>query len=377
MPEASSARARVLWLTTSLQPGGAERNIVSVMPHMGADDVSVALCTLMRTTDGPLAEEFASTGLRRFDLGARRLADPPALARLVRLLRRGRIDLIHAHDQYGSLMGGLAGSIARVPVVMSRHVLADDAPHRRGRLRARLAVRALERWAEAVIAVSGSVRGAMVRDGVSEGRIAVVHNGIDRRPFDVGHDRVVLRASLGVAASAPLVVMPAVLRPGKGHEVLVEAAARLAPTFPDLVVALAGEGPLRNDIAAAAAAVPSVRLLGHRSDIPALLAACDLAVLPSFAEGLPTVLIEAAFAGRPVVASDGGGAGEIVDDGRTGLLVPAGDAVALADAIGQVLGDAEAAGRMGSDARALAEERFSLARQAEATRAVYRSVLAP
>lgn len=368
-------RARVLWLTTSLQPGGAERNIVSVLPHMPAPDVEVALCTLMRATDGPLAEEFAATGLRRFDLGARRLADPPALARLVRLLRRGRIDLIHGHDQYGSLLGGLAGALARVPVVMSRHVLMDDAPHWRGRVRARLAVQALERGADAVIAVSASVRDAMVRDGVGAHRITVVHNGIDGRPFEAAHDRAALRASLGIPEDAPVVLMPAILRPGKGHEVLVDAAARLAPRHPDLVVAMAGEGPLRAGLEAAAAQVPSVRLLGHRSDIPALLDACDLAVLPSFAEGLPTVLIEAAFAGRPVVASDVGGAGEIVDEGASGLLVPAGDPAALAAAIDRILADPDAARAMGDRARTLAAERFSLARQAEETRRVYGTVL--
>jgi glycosyltransferase involved in cell wall biosynthesis len=369
-------RLRVLQLTSSLQPGGAERNIVSVMPHLPSPGVQVALCTLTGRGDGPLAGEYARTGLARFDIGASRLADPAAVGRLVRLLRAGRVDVVHAHDQDGIVMGAVAGALTRVPVVMSRHVIVEPSGDRRQSARARLAIAAFRFRAARVIAVSAAVRESLAAAHVDPSSVTVVHNGVDARPFDAAPGRARARALLGADGDVTLVLVPAVLRPGKGHDVMLRATAALRERAPGLRVLLAGDGPSRGAIERAAAGVPSVRLLGHRDDIPLLMAAADIVALPSLHEGLPTVLIEAALAGRPVVASDVGGAGEIVRTGITGLLVPPGDHAALATAIATLADDPARAEAMGAAARVDAATRFSLDRQAREMRAVYRQAAA-
>lgn len=365
-------RPRVLWVTSGLQPGGGERNIVSVMPHLARSGAEVALCTLTRRWDGPLAEEFSRTGLRRFDLGARRLADPVALTRLVRLIRGAGVDVVHSQDQDGNILAALAGWLCRVPVVMSRHVIVEPAPTRRSAVRARLVLASMARRAAAVVAVSEAVRTSLGDAGVPLERIRVVPNGILRSGFPARPDRGAARASLGWDAR-PVVLVPAVLRPGKGHEVMLEATQTVRERVPGTRVVLAGDGPLRGGLERAASAVEGVELLGHRDDVPLLMEACDVVVLPSFSEGLPTVLIEAALAGRPAVASRVGGAPEVVVDGVTGHLVPAGAPAALADAIVRVLADGAAADRMGARAREAAD-RFSLPRQAAALVDLYRGV---
>jgi glycosyltransferase involved in cell wall biosynthesis len=365
----------VLWVTSGLFPGGAERNIVSVLPHLSRRGTEVALCTLTTRRDGPLAEEFARSGLRRFDLGARRLLDPAALARLVRLVRAARVDLLHAHDQDGNLIAAAAGALTGRPVVMSRHVLFEPAPTRRSRARARLVIGALTHRADLVVAVSEAVRASLVATGVPDRRIRTVPNGILQGAFTGDAATAAARAALGWD-DAPVVLMPAVLRPGKGHDTLFAAAAQVRSRVPGVRFVLAGDGPER--AALQAAGTPAgAEFLGHRDDVPRLMEASDVVVLPSLAEGLPTVLIEAALAARPVVASRVGGVPEIVADGSTGVLVPPGDPAALAGALVRVLTDPAGARAMGARARTDAVERFSLPHQAAALEAVYDEVLGP
>jgi glycosyltransferase involved in cell wall biosynthesis len=363
-----------LWLCSGLQPGGAERNVVSVMPHLACDGLRVALCTLTRRHDGPLADEFARGGVRRFDLGARRLVDAVALGRLIRLVRMGRVDLIHAHDQDGTLLGALAGAATGVPVVISRHVLFEPAETRREALRARLVILAMRRRAARVIAVSEAVADSLAAAGVPRGRIAVIHNGIHQTAYAAAADRAECRRRLGWD-DVPTILMPAVLRPGKGHEDLLAAMPAIRERQPRARVVLAGDGPSRRRVAAAAGAVDGVDLIGHRDDIPTLMGASDLVVLPSHAEGLPTVLIEAALAARPVVATRVGGAPEIVGDGLGGTLVPPHRPDELARAVIELLGSPRQAAALGSAARERARERFSLSRQADEMRRLYAEVL--
>jgi glycosyltransferase involved in cell wall biosynthesis len=149
--------------------------------------------------------------------------------------------------------------------------------------------------------------------------------------------------------------------------------------LPDVVFAIAGEGPERERLVSKAAAVgvaERVRWLGHRDDVPALLAAADVFVLPSLNEGLPLAAMEAMLAAVPVVAADAGGTGEIVRDGVTGLLVPPGDARALGESIRALLGDRARATRLAGAARELIEREHSAAAMVAATSRLYDALLA-
>jgi glycosyltransferase involved in cell wall biosynthesis len=208
----------------------------------------------------------------------------------------------------------------------------------------------------------------------------VIPNGIDLAAYSCPgfHEfGVALRQDIGVAAEERLVLMPAVMRPEKGHELLIAAVPRIRARMPNARIAFAGAGERESELRDLARQHgDAILFLGHRRDMPQLFAASDLVVLPSMAEGLPTVLIEAAAAGRPVVATRVGGVSEVVEHGRTGLLVPPSEPEALAEAIAKVLLDEDMARRFGQDAKELARERFSLALHAQHTVNLWSEVLA-
>lgn len=372
---------RPLVLISGLPVGGAERVTARFLCHLAGTSRPVPVCTVTdRHDDGP-AEEIARAGVPRHDLGAVRLADPMALARLLRLLRRHRFDLVHAHGQDASILAAAATGLHSTPLVTTRHVLDEPRGTARERLRAILALAAIGR-SDAAVAVSRAVAERVREEtALPTDRIRVIPNGIDLSRFHPGRGarvRAKVRSSLGAAVDAPLILVPSVLREGKGHGVLLKALPGLRRRLPDIHVLFAGDGEMEGALrreARVREVHDIVGFLGFRDDVPELLAAADLVVLPSHSEALPTALLEAAAAGRPAVATRVGGTPEVVQDGRTGLLVPPDDPRALRDAIQELLVDGERARRFGHAARELAEERFGIRTQVERTLELWREVV--
>jgi glycosyltransferase involved in cell wall biosynthesis len=370
---------RPLLLISGLATGGAERVTVSFMRYLAGTGADVVACTVTSRRDGPLAEELARAGVERHDLGARRISDPLALARLIRLLRRGRFSLVHAHGPEACMLAGIACTLTRVPLVITRHVLDEATTNWRLRQLARMTVFAARR-AAAVVAVSYAVAGRLeVASAARPGAVHVIPNGVELERFNdpaLSLRREDIRRALGVEPDDRLVLLPAVLREGKGHEVLIDALREIKTRVPGARLAFAGGGELEGALRARAERHgDAVMFLGQREDVPELLAACDLVVLPSMAEALPTALIEAAAAGRPVVATRVGGTPEVVLDGETGLLVPPDDPAALAAAVVTVLTDCERARALGEAGRRRALSLFSIRAQVERTVALWSRVL--
>lgn len=370
---ATTSRLRALILISGLPPGGAEEVTVRFARELRRRGRRIPVCTLTARHDGAPAEVLTRSRIPRHDLGARRLLDPGAYFRLVELLRREEIDLIHAHGQDASILAAAAVLLHPAALVITRHVLDEPARGPRERARAVFTRIALRR-ADAVVAVSRAVARRLVEDhGVPSPRVRTIPNGIEHDRFEEASKdgtRPAVRRALDLAPSDRVVLVPAVLREGKGHEVLLRALPEIRRRIPDLRVLLAGSGERE---AALRSAVKEqeldgvVRFLGHRDDVPRLLAACDVVVLPSFAEALPTVLLEAAAAGRPAVATRTGGVPEVVKDGATGILVRPGDPVRLARAIAALLSDPERTRRLGTAARRRSRERFGMARMVRET----------
>jgi glycosyltransferase involved in cell wall biosynthesis len=371
---------RPLVLISGLAPGGAEQVTASFMIRLRRMGFGAPVCTVTSRHDGPLVDRLGEAGVERRDLGARRLADPRALARLLGLLRARDIDLVHAHGQDAGILAAAARKIGKVRLVITRHVLEEPVGNWRERARASLSLRAF-RQADTAVAVSSVAASDLSRlAALPLERIRVLHNGIDVDRYadpDPAAAREELVQSLSLPADSRLVVLPAVLRQGKGHDLLLDALPELRRRVPRVHVLFAGAGPLEDELRRRAEVHGDrVCFLGHRTDMPALMAASDLVVLPSRSEALPTVLMEAAAAGRPVVATRVGGVPEVVEDGATGLLVPPGDPDGLAAAMGRLLQDAGMARDLGARARRRAAASFSLERQAERTLALWEEVMA-
>ena len=327
---------RVLMLVDQLEPrsGGGERFAVGLAAHLPRDRFEVALCAT-RAVLPPWDATLRESGVPWFALGRRATADVLPFRRLASVLRRQRVDVLHAHMFGSNVWGSVVGRLASVPVVVAHEQSWD---YEGQPLRRLLDGRLVGRLADAFVAVSTADRDRMVAlEGVPEEKIRVELNGFVPRPGP----RLVsaLRSELGVG-DAPLVGTVAILRPQKALEVLLEAFARVDDRA-HLVVA--GDGECRAALEARADALgvgARTHFLGLRDDVDGILAACDVAAMSSDFEGTPLFAFECMAAGTPLAATAVGGLPDMFEDGRSALLVPPRDPAALADALSRLLGDA-------------------------------------
>ncbi|HEU4587266.1 MAG TPA: glycosyltransferase family 4 protein [Gemmatimonadales bacterium] len=298
-----------------------------------------------------------------------------AVQQLRRALRDERPAVFHAHLSWplACKYGVLAAWLARVPAIVGTAQLYIDFYQVRGGARQQwLMTRAMDR----VIAVSDEVRERYRRKlRVPASKLAVVRNGIPIPSCPQVPDPA-LRAELVRGRPDYVVLTPARFHEQKGHVYLLEAVAQV----PDVTVVLAGDGELRpamEERARELGIMDRCVFLGHRSDVPDLLAAADLFVLPSLFEGLPLSVLEAMAAQRPVIATAIGGTDEAVVDGETGLLVPPRDSAALGAAIRRLRTDPALARRLAERARMQVAARFSADVTAQGVMQVYESLVGP
>jgi glycosyltransferase involved in cell wall biosynthesis len=308
--------------------------------------------------------------------------DAAAIRAIHRLVRSARPDVLHAHGQKAALLGRIVAARTGVPAVYSPHGLVYRTqllrPRRAARARRALgltAERALGRWTAAITACSEDERAAAVRDRlVPEERACVVDYGVD--PDGGAAPDAELEA---FRDGGPLLGLVAGLRDQKGVPTLLDALERLAGRGAGVRFAIVGNGPLRPEAESRAARPPlrgSVLVRPFAGRVEPYLKALDGFVLPSLWEGLPIAVLEAMAMGVPVVATAVNGTPEAVRHGETGLLVPASDPDALAEAMLALASDRDAAARMGASAREVARERFSVERMVHRMLAVYRAVAA-
>lgn len=368
---------RAILMISSLAMAGTERNIVSLMPYIRDEGVDLRLVSMNTRRDSPLAEEFAASGIPRFDLDAARMTDTAAWSRFTTMLREEQIDVVHAQDQDTIIYAALAHRRLGMPTAMSRHVLFEPADTAKEWARAQMVLFAAKHGFNRVVAVSEAVRQDFAKKtGLSLDKIETIYNGLPMARFDIDESRAALRTRFGWDANTPIVTMVAVLRRGKGHEVLFDAIPALRERVPNVKIMLVGDGEIEDKVRELAAPYSeTVVFLGQRTDVPHILKASDALVLPSWAEALPTVLIEAGAAGIPAVSTDVGGAKEITLDGDTGYIVPPGDVAKLAERLADVLSDPDRAAQMGERARARVEATFSLQRQAAQFVDMYRRII--
>jgi glycosyltransferase involved in cell wall biosynthesis len=362
-------RPRLLLLITLAEIGGAQSYVMALLPAV-ADRFDV---TVAAYGEGPLRDAAIAARVRYVPLRHVRRAlspwrDPLGLVELLVLILRCRPDIVHASSSKAGALGRLSAWLAGVPIrIFTVHGWAFAAYSGvRGRLY-RLAERSLLPLTSATICVADYERCAGIAVGACRAEEAVViPNAVDvgALPRSAPRGGVVELISVGR------------LRAPKDFITLARALARLERG--SFRASLVGDGPDRSIIEAELARLglsETVRLLGDRSDVPELLALADVFVCSSRSEGMPMSVLEAMAVGLPVVASAVGGVPEIIDDGRTGLLVAPGAVAALADALARLLGDRALREQMGRAGREAALERYDLPRFREAHLALYERLL--
>lgn len=347
----------VAYFTDSAAFGGAEQVLLTT------------IATLDRRRWRPVLLHYPEPGLaplleaaQRLEVTLRvvpRLEGKQAAVRMMPFVRELRAEcpaVFHAHLTWplACRFALLGAALARVPAIVATEHLFVEIPWRRSRFVQQLVCIGVDRY----IAVSHAVARCLRRTlRFPAHKVQVIHNGILLDPFDRPANAAIRDALIGVT-DRPIVLTPARLHEQKGHRYLLEAAALV----PEALFVIAGDGPQRAALEAQARHLglgQRVSFLGHRSDVPDLLLACDVVVLPSLFEGLPLTVLEGMAGGKPVIATAVGGTDEAVVPGQTGLLVPPADPVALAVAIQSVLSDPDLAMRLAMAGKARVQREFA------------------
>jgi sugar transferase (PEP-CTERM/EpsH1 system associated) len=348
----------VVHVVHSLAIGGLENGILNLVNAPRRDQCHAVICM----TGGGANRGRVSLDVPVVELGKSEGHDVRTFSRLVRLLRRLRPDIVHSRN-WATFDAVVAARLARVPVVVhGEHGREFSDPEGRNLRRNRLR-RFLAPLVNRFVAVSEDLRRWLVQDvGIPASKVVRIHNGVDTGCYVPG-DPGPARDALDLPSSRPVVGTVGRLNPVKDQAGLVRAFARVRSEYPDALLVIAGEGPCRDELRGLVVSLriaPHVRFLGERHDVPTILRAFDVFVLPSIAEGISNTILEAMAVGLPVVATRVGGNSELVEEGVTGHLVPRSDPEALASAIGTYLGDANLRALHGKRSRDRAVSTFRL-----------------
>lgn len=354
-------RLRVAYLPPSLIPGGAERQMLSLAERLPRDRFEVEFVVLVGS--GVYDERARASGLRIRVVGGAptpgtrlpgRLRHRASKAlRYATTMRARKYDIVDAWLYPADVLAALMRPLTRTPVVITGRRNVD--PQQFFGLFERKVGSLVERLTDVVVANSAAAAENAINEGVTPQKIRIIRNGVLRRPRVQASERQARRRALGLNDPDEVVIgCVANYLPVKRHDLLIEVFANLLGQGHPLRLVLVGEGPLRpalerqiRDLGLEA----RVRLHGSALEPEPLYAAFDIVVQTSRREGLPNALLEAGAAGRAIVATAAGGSGEIVLDGRTGLLVPVDDRLALERSVYRLVSDSSLRERLGVTAR--------------------------
>jgi glycosyltransferase involved in cell wall biosynthesis len=366
---------RVAHVIHSLGAGGAENVLVELAGAAAPAGVELVVIGLSPVPDAVHAATLRARGVPVVELALGRW-DPRAVPRTIAVLREHGVQVVHTHLKHADLVGALACTRLGLPLVSTLHVIEDAPVGAVARFKRSAGLWGRRRFATRTIALSRSQRTWYRALAGTDDGLVVLPNGVEDPGLPTAAERAEVRAALGVPDDGLLIGSASLMRPEKGHDLLLDAVGPL-PSDLRITVALAGDGPLRSALEARVAADPvlrdRVRFLGYRDDVPTLLGAADLVLHTSRADALPTTLMHALAVGVPIVATDVGGIPDIVT-ADVGVLAPV-DAHAIAAAVRDLLADPVRRKEFGEAGRAAFLERFEARGWAARLRAVYEDVL--
>lgn len=349
--------------------GGQERRVVNEIAGMIQRGHHVVLATRPQCR---IAKEAAARGIPVFFVDMKSKFDFGSVFKLARYLRAEHIQIVNTHSGIDSWQGAFAAKLARVPVlVRTRHL---NLPLKRS-------------WhnfvhymADQIISCGDSMKQFLIEScHFPESQITSIPTGVDFNTFKPNLDRSTVRQSLGIPDTAFVIAMVGIIRGVKRHTIALEAFQQILQKLPDARLLLAGEGPMRPDmerLAQTLGIADHVLFLGHREDVPNLMAASDVLLLTSRSEGVPQAVTQALGLGIPVVATQVGGVPELVQHEKTGLLVPAEDSPAAAAALMRIAENHAWAQQLGEQGRQHILAKFSLDAMLNQTEALFNRLLA-
>lgn len=383
-------RIQLVKFLTTFGIGGTEKQVANLTRRMDRRAFDVSFACMSRW--GELIREIEDRqgiAVSEYPIGnLYELSTFRQQWRFAQALRRDRTQILHSYNFYANMFSIPAAKLAGVPCIVAsiRDMGIYLSPMK---LRAQ---RLVCRLADRIVVNAGAIRDWLVEQGYPADKIVVIRNGVDTTRFGGRNDGAALRSEFGIPPQAPLVVMLARLNPSKGVDCFFEAAVKIRERRPDAHYLAVGECYTRNaegeivvdgayrqalqDRVMSLGLADRLHFAGLRKDVPQILAAAAVSVLPSLSEGISNTLLESMAAGAPVVATRVGGTPEVIRDGEHGLLIPPGDPQATADAILAVLGDPALAARLGAGGRQRVRDEFSFEAVVRRTEDLYRELLA-
>lgn len=364
----------IAFCITELDPGGAERALVQLVTRLDRTQWQPVVYCL--AGEAELAGELRQHDIPVTCLGARGVGSVGVIPRLASLLRQQRPALLQTFLYHANIVGRLAGSMARVPHVVSGIRVAEQ----RSRFRLWLD-RATDRWVSRHVCVSEAVaKFSIEQGGLPVDKVVVIPNGVDAERFQTATAADL--SEFGIPPGTPIVLYVGRLDPQKAPLDLLAALRMLAVRRNDFHALFVGDGPLRSELQSAIAASElngRVHLIGRREDVPALMQAASCLALPSRWEGMPNVVLEAMAAGLPVVATEVEGSTELLrpggKSGDFGLLVPPGSPERMSVVIDGVLNSSEDVTAMALASQRHVMEHFTWNHVARSYCQLYRSLL--
>jgi glycosyltransferase involved in cell wall biosynthesis len=353
----SGGRIRVLHVLNTLQTGGAEYLVLNIAKVFDRNRFDLLVASM--EGDGEIGDELRAVGIPTFLLARRKGLDPTLITKLIGLVRREEIDVIHSHNVAPWLYGGIAARLAGAAVCHTEHsnLFANQKALKR-------AERGLGYLTRAVIADGEDVRRQLIDEqGLSPRKVVTIYNGVDTTLYGQSGDRAALRKTAGIAADAIVIGTVARQEPVKDQATLIRAFAEVSAAEPLAHLALLGDGSQRQALekqVADAGLTKKVTFLGRRADVAALLPMYDVFALSSVSEGLPLTVLEAMAAALPCVSTAVGAVPEAIVEGETGLLVPVDDAPKMAAAFTRLVRDPALRTRMGAAGQVRARAMFDL-----------------
>lgn len=333
----------ILHMIETSGPGGAENMMIRLIDNLDKEKFHSIVCLLK---DGWLNKTLQRQGVETVIIPQTRSFDYTWIKSALKCLADKKIDLMHSHEFAMNTYSSMLSVIKGIPCVSTVH----GKNYYWEKFQRKLAYRFVSR-VSSMVPVSDDIRNFLVsKVGIHKKRLTVIPNGIDFNLYQNNEEkRFSFRKTLGISQDATLIGAVGNLYPVKGHTYLIQALAKIKQTHANIQLVIAGRGnelsSLQDD-AKQYEVIDNVHFLGFREDIPEILNAIDMFVMPSLSEGMPLSILEAMAAERPVIASRVGGIPEVIVDSQTGYLSEAKSPVDLASKISKCIDDKDATSRI-------------------------------
>ena len=367
----------VLRIIPSLEMGGVERTLTSILPRLDKKKYKVYLCCLFKRDKLADTMESLNIPIIKFKMRARLDFDGKyiiGILRLAYLMKKMQIDIVHTHLYRANIAGRIAAKLAGVPVIIANEHNIDSWK----KFPQKLNDRVLAGITNKIIVVSNAVKDFYINKiGIPEDKITTIYNGVDIPKFQIHVDINKKKKEFGIKSSEKIITIIGRLHQQKGHCYFLKAAQIIVKKKPNVKFLIVGDGPLGSqlrDMSNDLKISKNVIFAGLRNDIPQILAMSDISVLTSLREGFSITVLESMAAGKPVIATNVGGNSEIIEHGKTGFIIQPKSPEDMALYSLNLINNQELAKRMGQEA----EKRvlnFSIDRMVEKTENLYKFLI--